>query len=484
MESLITHATSTEPTTEHSGRSVQGVSKYPQRLARTHVDYWKPKLWSNVYNTSDGEVRKASGLCVKIQHCGRRETVNLHLTNREKAAVRARDLYLDIVAKGWDAALAKFKPEMEEKPNEPTVGEFLTEVCGRSDLKPKTFRLYAGYFRRIVADTFSLNDGTAKFDHRTGQHREWQKRVDAVRLSAITSDTLNDWRNDYIRDAGNSPLDRNSAIRSANSYLRCARALFSRKWIDRLKVKLPEPLPFAGVRVEKTRPPRYKSKINPALLYTAARNELWSFRSAASKRADAEAEELLHRSAFIVFSLGFGAGLRKSEIDGLEWRHIRFTHDHSEAKSAPRIVAGAIHVEPTEFRDVKTKESEAEVEIDAQLAADLHAFKAHAKVAFVIPSDRKVKAGSDLQQYRAEGVYDCLYKWLRKKGVTDRKPLHTLRKEFGSLINARFGLYATMTALRHSNIETTSSYYTDNKQRIALPLSEIAESALPHAVND
>ena len=38
--------------------------------------------------------------------------------------------------------------------------------------------------------------------------------------------------------------------------------------------------------------------------------------------------------------------------------------------------------------------------------------------------------------------------------------LPTLRKKFGSAINAHFGLYAAMTALWHSNIATTAGYYS------------------------
>jgi integrase len=81
--------------------------------------------------------------------------------------------------------------------------------------------------------------------------------------------------------------------------------------------------------------------------------------------------------------------------------------------------------------------------------------------------------GKKYQCYRAENVYTRVYDWLRSKGVQSRSPLHTLRKEFGSVINHHFGLYAAMTALRHSNIGTTSSYYTDNKRIIAMPVGNI-----------
>ena len=91
---------------------------------------------------------------------------------------------------------------------------------------------------------------------------------------------------------------------------------------------------------------------------------------------------------------------------------------------------------------------------------------------FYIVSACPPRPGLDRQYYRAESVFKSLYAWLGNQGVKSPRPLHTLRKEFGSIINDRFGLFAAKTALRHSNIGTTSDYYTDNKRRIALPMAE------------
>jgi integrase len=466
------HSNDLSPTeadiTHHNQQNVQAVSKQAKaraRLPKTHADYWKARLFRNTY-TRDGEKHEAGTLSVKIQHLGRRETVPLHSANREAAAIKARDIYLLIVAKGWDAALAQFKPEMLVRKDDPTLGEFLAEVEAKSDLKARTFRNYAGYFRRIVADAFRVELFTvrksgkkerrfdARFAWRNEQHKQWRSAVDSIKLCAITPDHLNDWRSKYIKEAGASPLARNSAIRSANSYLRCARALFSKKWLNRLKVRLPKPLPFDGVKIEKPRAPRYKSTIDPQLLLLCARQEL--------KPTDID--------AYLAFVLALGAGLRKGEIDGLEWKHVNFTR-HS------------ILVEPTELRDVKCQSSEAEVEIDPVLAEELRRCMESARSGFVIQSQGKISPGSTLREYRAEPVFERLYAWLRGKGITANKPLHTLRKEFGSMINARFGLYAAMTALRHANMETTSSHYTDNKRSIALPFAEMINPQ-PKVVNE
>jgi hypothetical protein len=61
------------------------------------------------------------------------------------------------------------------------------------------------------------------------------------------------------------------------------------------------------------------------------------------------------------------------------------------------------------------------------------------------------------------GVYRCmnemraLLAWLRAKGVVSKTPLHSLRKEFGSQINACYGLLAarrTVASWRHCGNRT------------------------------
>ena len=65
--------------------------------------------------------------------------------------------------------------------------------------------------------------------------------------------------------------------------------------------------------------------------------------------------------------------MRKNEIDGLEWKHVN-------------LAKGAITIEPTEYRDLKTAESAAKVEIDPVLAEELRKFKPAGEPTFVIES--------------------------------------------------------------------------------------------------
>jgi hypothetical protein len=54
---------------------------------------------------------------------------------------------------------------------------------------------------------------------------------------------------------------------------------------------------------------------------------------------------------------------------------------------------------------------------------------------------------------------------LKAHGVTGRKPLHALRKEYGSLINEKYDLVTAKELLRHSSVAITAAHYVENRKR-------------------
>jgi site-specific recombinase XerC len=60
---------------------------------------------------------------------------------------------------------------------------------------------------------------------------------------------------------------------------------------------------------------------------------------------------------------------------------------------------------------------------------------------------------------RAEEIHDELSSWLRKQGVQDQKPIHYLRKCFGSIAVADHGIFIGSKLLGHASIGITASTY-------------------------
>ena len=89
-------------------------------------------------------------------------------------------------------------------------------------------------------------------------------------------------------------------------------------------------------------------------------------------------------------------------------------------------------------------------------------------------SDRAPKA-TDYQHYRCDETFQSLLDWLRGKGVEGNKPLHALRKLYGSALCDLHGLHVASSGLRHSDVRTTSEHYVDRRVRVT---SRVRESAV------
>jgi integrase len=82
------------------------------------------------------------------------------------------------------------------------------------------------------------------------------------------------------------------------------------------------------------------------------------------------------------------------------------------------------------------------------------------------------------RRYRCQNVFDRLIRWLRDGyGVEGRNPLHTLRKEAGSLIATKAGIFAASRFLRHADIQMTAMHYADHKERVVVDMSELLPPA-------
>jgi integrase len=394
--------------------------------AKNNASFWERKV---VFQS-----RNSQTYSVQIQHANRRAWIGLGTSNKMEAAALALKFYQEIRANGWEDTLRRRQAICTGgKSVNVTIGQYLDAVRVKSLIHAKTVESYASALRKIVSDV----QGIAHNGKRSG----WRVRVDAVKLDSLSVQAIEDWRADFIKRGSTNPLKEKSARVSANSTIGRARSLFGAEVISRVRdiVELPNPIPFAGVKVQRVHVVHYRSGFNVESLLESAREEL----------ATAKPEQ------WKIFLLGAMAGLRRNEIDKLPWSAFRWDE-------------GVIHIQTTEYFRPKYRASENDIPVEPELMEIFRGYHARRRGEFVIESDKKPDNDKPYEHYRCHRDFVELIGWLRAHGVTSRTPLHTLRKEFGSQINARFGLVAAQRMLRHAQVAVTAAHYVEIKQRPVL----------------
>lgn len=146
--------------------------------------------------------------------------------------------------------------------------------------------------------------------------------------------------------------------------------------------------------------------------------------------------------------------------------------------SASKVAASA---DAANFQG-KSEHSVNDVDLDPELMALFKTFKEKATGAFVIESEVAPKPGVTYTHYRANKDFKKLTRWLRAHCVVGMRPLHILRKEFGSQINEKHGIYAASQALRHRDIAITTKHYVDQKKKVTVGMGHLLTPAdLPHS---
>jgi hypothetical protein len=438
----------TGPATARSDQfGTQKVSKHtdtPAHYGKTDIRYWQRVVFQPKY-IRKGVAHRLSEWVVKIQHLGRRETLPLGTPNRAAAAAKARQIYITLKSNGWESTLRRFKakPEISHE-TATTVGEFLEQVISTAGGRPKTVQGYCRAFRTIIADIFKADGGLSKFDYRAGGREKWIARIHAIKLKDVTPDKIQKWKVAFLTRAGIDPVRRRAARSSVNSFMRQAKGLFAPKVLKFIGLNI-SGTPFDGVQFEPRQSMRYRSSLGVKQLIHSAQDEL--------------PQEQLK-----VFLLALMAGLRRNEIDKLEWPSFRWTQN-------------AIRIEATRFLQPKTEESIGDVEVDPELMEFFRGFKAGAKSNFVIESDVGPRMHATYSHYRCQRDFTALTEWLRTHGVESSRPLHALRKEYGSQVCAKHGIYAASLALRHADIAITSAHYLDQRKRSTVGLGNLLKAS-------
>jgi len=439
--------------------------------AKTDSRYWEEKVFKPTFS-KNGKKIETRAYSARIQYSGRRHTFPLNTSNRSNAGKEAAKIYLHLLSDGWDSALETFAPKYAPKENRiATVGDYISEVEATASVDPQTIKNYAACFRRIVSDIFDINSDyektlrkkvgkkiveitvskDARYNYRGGERDKWVQKVDSINLLKVTPAKIQKWKLEYVRKQSKDRTKERHAKTTANSIIRKAKSLFSKKTLPFVSntLNLPSPLPFDGIDFFPRQSMRYHSTIDAEEL----------IRDAAKTLPDNYPE------SFKVFLLALGAGLRAREIDTLLWKQVD-------------LDAGTISIQTTPYFKPKSEDSAGVVELDSEIASILRGYRAKATGDFVIESDHPPKVNVSYHYLRAKKAFKELKLWLKLKGIDAAKPIHELRKEFGSQMCNAHGIYNASRALRHADVAITAAHYLDKKERVTVGLGQFLDEKI------
>ena len=423
---------------QQSLKSGQEVGKNPSPAVSTHGSFAKLKQRIQRNTRKYYGANTAPQYLIRVQCRRRREWFELG-SDLDVGAKLAREIDQFLRLNGWDATRKKYKPEFASERSELTLGGFIDLVSQHGQLDPCTVYGYASRFRRVVSGIRRIKFGGADKFSGGPIPSKWRLTVDSTLLNSITPEQVSTWRDAYVGRHPSGSEERTHAEHTVNGILRNARALFAKRVLKRVLTKcsnlaLPSPLPFEGVEFIPERESDY--------FYTSEVD---------AKQLIEDAFKELPGNHLVIFILAIGAGLRRNEIDKLPWAHVD-------------LPTGTVTVAPTKYGRLKSDSSVGKIQLEPRFAEALRKHAAENRGEFVLASHIAPRIGSLQRHYRCKKDFTALCAWLKSKGITrSTSRIHTLRKEFGSHIAQRRGIFAASSGLRHSTIGVTRKFYVSSK---------------------
>ena len=423
---------------QQSLKSGQNVGKTISPSVSTHGSFAKLKQRVQRNTRKYYGRRAAPQYLVRLQRRRQRDWFELG-ADLDAAAKLAREIDQFLRLNGWEATRAKYKPAFAAECSELTVGHYIELVAEHGQLHPSTAYGYATRFRRMVAGIRRINIGGADKFGGGATPSKWRLTIDRTLLSTITPAQISAWRDTFVKRYPADSVERTRAEHTVNGILRNSRSLFAKRVLKRVLAKtsnlvLPTPLPFDGVEFIPERESDY--------FYTSEVD---------AKQLIEDAFKELVGNKLVIFVLAIGAGLRRNEIDKLPWAHVD-------------LPTGTVTIAPTQYGRLKSDSSVGKIQLELRFAEVLRKHAMEKSGEFVLTSHIAPRIGSLQRHYRCKKDYKALCQWLKTKGITrSTSRIHTLRKEFGSHLAQRRGIFAASSGLRHSTIGVTRKYYVSSK---------------------
>lgn len=260
--------------------------------------------------------------------------------------------------------------------------------------------------------------------------------IAAKSTSELNPALLEKYKAALLSAAGTDRVAQDRSSITANSTIRGARCLFSKK--------LPRDF-YAGIVLPDLAALRdVRALPEPTKGYTMPTPE-----ELQRIRAAAPALRQLDTNAYLIYLLGLGAGLRAGEIAACRHHWIESHVVNGRAVDVIRV-----QVE-TDFRP-KGK-AERLVPIGADILSEIRAVSPMPAPELVRLNQDYLLSGSMTE--RTDTAFRRVSAWLRGLGWTRLKKAHEFRKMFGSYVASQAGLRAAQESLGHANASTTDRYY-------------------------
>lgn len=391
---------------------------------------------------------------VRVMVEGKRRRFSTGQTSLKGAHSKAAAIMADIKSRGFETAIRLHSLRRAEIPSDPTVDEFV------------------GLYRTIIATADSPASRISSERYIRSLERVCQS-AGVKRIRRLDAAAVERFKDSYIQTAlptkesgtkkKKKPLkqrDAASVRTTLNGILRNAAAMFSQSLLSAYQLRGLELVsPFKGAKLRRIAIKAY-SPLPRDLL-----DRIW-LSAALLRDGDPQADEpaseggkysknaidfrVPHPDVFAIFLLELGLGLRRNEADKAEWSWV------IEGADERRF----LEVRETAAFTPKSKQSRV-IPIDPAVWQALNDVKSDTR--FIVPGpEQKPKRAADGTKsavYRCDRAHRILVTWLRKAGVSDTKPCHSLRKEFGSYVATSFSLFHAQKLLGHSTPAVTSAYY-------------------------
>jgi len=375
---------------------------------------------------------------MRVMHAGKRRKFSTGESTLAAARRKATAIMADIKSRGFSDAVKLHSRRSDTPSADPDIEEFadiFREVMTRSETPPTkpTIEYYIRSLKLVCEHT------------------------GISRLRQLNRTKIDGFVKNYQERALAEGRDPESVKTSINSWLRNAAAMFSRHALEgyaRLGLQIENP--FTGAKLRRVKIKGYSPLRQETL------DEIWKAavllrdgnpkapKPKPSGRWSSHDFRKPQPEAYVLLLLELGLGMRRHEADKAQWDWI-----YSDTKGRTFM-----EVKPTQYFTPKGKIRRV-IPLDKAVHGALLALK---KDDVFIVSGRPAhlySAGKEPKNltYRCETFHRALAAWLRLRGITDAKPCHLLRKEFGSYVANSFGLFHAQKFLGHSSPTVTSAYY-------------------------